>query len=181
MPENQKTQNSKNLLKEFSYYLVDFFMAVIIGLGVSILLNIPMKFIRVINMDLGAFIVHILSMCVALYIRSYRRGYHRNTRTYTFQCKNALLLVGIVFAVQIALTLIIGGHAVYISGPTVWFTSYILPAADRSVAEGRIMIAGYDWLFMLLADVFIYAPIMILGEYWGDKQNNKEIAETPKT
>ena len=178
MPENPNAQNSKTLPTEFSYYLVDFFMAVIIGLGVSILLDIPMKFMRVINMDIGAFIVHFLSMCIVLYIRSYRRGYHRNTQTYTFEPKKAALFVGIVFAVQIVLIFIIGGHAVYLSGPTVWFTSYILPAADRAVAEGRAMIAGYNWIFMILADIFVYAPIMILGEYWGDKQNQKQIAET---
>ncbi len=159
-------KNIHGFLNGLGYYFVDFFMAVIIGLGISILLNIPMKFIRVINMDLGAFIVHLLSMCVALYIRSYRRGYHRNTRTYTFQCKKALLFVGIVFAVQIALTLIIRGHAVYISGPTVWLTNYIFPTADS---------ANYNWLFMLLADVFIYAPIMILGEYSGAKRNTAEL------
>lgn len=176
MPDND-TSKLKAFLKNFSYYLVNFFMSVIIGLGVSILLDLPMKFTRVINMDLGAFIVHFLGMCIALYVRSYRHGYLQNTRTYSFAFKKTLLYVGIVFAVQIALTLIIGGHAVYISGPTVWLASYVLPAADRTFADGRAMIAGYDWLFLLLADVFIYAPIMILGEYRGAKQNVEEITQ----
>ena len=171
----------KGLMNALSYYLVDFFMSVIIGLSIVILLDIPMKFMRVINLDLVAFIVHLLSMCIVLYIRSYRRGYHTNTKTYTFVWKKAILLVSIVFAIQIVLTVIIGGHGVYISGPTFWLASYVLPAADRAVEEGRAMIAGYDWLFMILADILIYAPIMILGEYWGDKQNKKEIAETKKT
>lgn len=169
-------KNIKVFLKGFGNYFVDFFMSVIIGLGVVILLTIPMRFMRVINTDLGAFIIHLLSMCIALYTRNSSRGYHRNTRTYTFQPKKVLLFVVIVFAVQSALILIIGGHAVYISGPMVWFSSYVLPAADRTIAEGRSMIAGYDWLFMLLADIFIYAPIMILGEYFGAKQNTKEVS-----
>ena len=177
MPDNNNTLNLKALFKEFSYYLVNFFISVIIGLGISILLDIPMKFIKTINIDLGHFIAHFMGMCIALYTRSYRQGYHQNTSTYTFQLKKVLLYVGIVFAVQIALLLIIGGHTVYISGPTVFLTSYVLPAADRTIAEGRLMIAGYDWLFMILADFFIYAPIMILGEYLGAKQNVKEITQ----
>ena len=157
----------KRLLNAFSYYFVDFFMAVIVGLGIVILLNIPLKFLRVIHMDLSAFIVHFLSMCTVLYIRSYRRGYHRNTKTYAFAPQKAILFVGIVFVIQIALILMIGGHAVYITGPTVWLNNYIFPTADS---------VGYDWPFMIGADILIYAPIMILAEYFGDKQNRKELA-----
>lgn len=169
-------KNINSFLKGFGNYFVDFFMSVIIGLGIVILLNIPMKFIRTINMDLGGFIVHFLSMCIVLYIRSYRRGYLQNTKTYTFEPKKAVLFVGIVFAIQIALTFIIGGHGVYISGPTFWLVSYILPTADRAIADGSSMIACYDWLLMILADVLVYAPIMILGEYIGAKKNAAEVA-----
>lgn len=169
-------KNITDFLKGFGDYFVDFFMSVIVGLGIVILLNIPMKFMRVINIDLGAFIVHFLSMCIVLYIRSYRRGYHTNTRTYTFAPKKAALFVSIVFAIQIALTLLIGGHGVYISGPTFWLASYILPAADRAITDGRSMIACYDWLLMILADILIYAPIMIIGEYLGAKKNTVEVA-----
>lgn len=180
MPDNQNAQNLKSLMKESSYYIIDFFMSVLIGLGVTILLNIPMKFLKIINIDLGGFIIHILSMCIALYKRSYSRSYNANTRTYTFHFKKALLYIGMAFAAQILLTIIIGSHAVYISGPTVFLSSFVFPGFDRTMAEGRLMIAGYDWLFMILADILIYAPIMILGEYLGDKQNKKELAETKK-
>ena len=163
-------------LKGCANYVIDFFMSVLIGLGIVILLTIPLKFVRVINMDIASFLLHLLSLCVVLYIRSYHRGYHTNTQIYTFQPKKAILFVSIVFAIQAVLVLIIGGHAVYITGPTVWFSNYILPPADRTIAEGRLMIIGYDWLFMLLADIFIYALIMVLGEYFGDKQNRKELS-----
>lgn len=169
-------KNIKGFLNGFSNYFVDFFLSVIVGLGIVIIANIPMKFMRVINMDLGGFIIHFLCMCIVLYIRSYRRGYHTNTRTYTFEPKKAVLFVAIVFAIQISLTILIGGHGVYISGPTFWLTSYILPTADRAVADGRSMIAYYDWLFMILADILIYAPIMIFGEYFGAKKNATEVA-----
>ena len=177
MQEKENKHTIKENFKEFSYYLVDFFMSVLIGLGISILLNVPMKFIRVIDIDLGSFVVHFLSMCIVLYVRSYRRSYSANTHTYCFQIKKALLYIGITFAVQMLLTIIIGGHAVYISGPTFWLMSFVFPDLDRTMAEGRAMLAGYDWLFMILADILIYAPIMILGEYLGDKQNKKQLAE----
>lgn len=163
-----------NYLKGFSNYFVDFFMAVIVGLSIVILLSIPMRFIRSINTDLSSFVVHFLSMCIVLYIRSYHRGYHINTKTYTFDLKKTILFVCIVFAIQIALIFVIGGHAVFISGPSVWLASYILPTADRTVIDGRAMIAYYDWLLMILTDIFIYAPIMIFGEYQGAKKNNAE-------
>jgi len=178
MPENENIPKFKILLKDFGCYLVDFFMAVLIGLGITVVLNLPMKFIKAINIDLGSFTVQFLSMCYVLYARSFTRSYNANTRTYNFQLKKALQCIAMTFAVQILLVIIIGGHAVYVSGPTVWLSSYLFPELDRATREGRLLIAGYDWMFMLLADVLIFAPIMILGEYLGDKQNKKEIAES---
>ena len=178
MADNQCTLNLKSILKEFSHYFIDFFMAVLIGLGVSILFDIPMKFIKTINIDLGHFIAGFVGMCIALYVRSYRRGYDANLYTYSFQIKKVLLYVGMTFVAQILLTIIIGGHALYISGPTVSLSSFVFPAADRATVEGRFMLASYDWLFMILADILIYAPIIILGEYLGYKQNRKGSAES---
>ena len=116
-------------------------------------------------------------MCIALYLRRYSRSYNANTRTYTFQLKRALQCIGLTLAAQILLVIIVGGHAVYISGPTVWLSSFLFTNLDRTTVDGRLAIAGYDWLFMLLADILIYAPIMVLGEYLGDKQNRKELTE----
>lgn len=180
MPENENSSNFKALIKDFGYYLVDFVMSLLIGLGIAIILNIPMKFLKLANIDLCSFVVSMLSMCIALYRRSFSRSYSANTRTYTFQLKRALLCIAMTFAAQILVILFISGHAVYVSGPTIWLTSFVFPDLDRATLEGRLMIAGYDWMFMLLADIFVYAPVMILGEYWGDKQNQKEITKEKK-
>jgi len=180
MPENENTKKFKALLKDFGYYLVDFFISVLIGLGVAIVLNVPMKFLKLSNIDLCSFIVSILSMCIALYIRSYSRSYNANTRTYTFRLKRALQCIAMTYAVQIAVILLISGHAVYVSGPTCWLSLFILPDSYVTTPKGQLIIAGYDWMFMLLADLLIYAPIMVLGEYLGDKQNKKEIEEEKK-
>lgn len=168
----------KKHLKKFSYYLVDFFMSVIIGLGIAILLDVPMKFIRVINTDLGAFIVHFLCMCIVLYIRSFQRGYHTNQSTYIFKFKNALLFVAMVFLFQVLLVLFFGvkngGHAVYIAGPSRWLASYVMTVINPSKNIQYAIYCQLNWSFMLLIDIFIYAPIMILGEYLGDKQNRQK-------
>lgn len=168
----------KEHLKKFSYYLVDFFMSVLIGLGISILLDMPMKFIQVIDIDLGHFIVHSLSTCIVLYIRCYRRGYHTNHSTSTFRFRKALLYVAMVFISQVILVLILGvkngGHAIYIAGPSRCLASYVLALINPSKNMQYAIYCQLNWSFMLLIDIFIYAPIMILGEYWGDKQNRQK-------
>lgn len=172
----------QDFFKEFGYYFVNFFMSVIIGFGFTLLLDLPMKFIRAIPIDLGHFIVHFLGMCIALYIRSYQRGYHQNTRTYSFRFKKALLLVATIFAAQILIVSILGikngGHAVYIAGPSRWLAEYILYLRHPDPSEQYAMYCLLNWLFMLLLDIFVYAPIMLLGEYLGAKRNSKEIAST---
>lgn len=172
--DKQNLQNPKELLKEFGDYIINFFMSVLIGLGISLLLDLPMKFLKIINLDLGRFIVYFLSMCIALYARSYRRSYYANSRTYTFQIKKVLFFVGMTFVIQILLAVIIG-HTVYFTGPTHYLAFYVLFIKNFRIPEAQAVLTGYSWLFMLLAEVLIYAPIMILGEYFGAKQSNKEI------
>ena len=180
MEDNTRYKSIKEWLNKFSYYLVTFFMSVIIGLGLSIILDLPLKFLRVVNIDLGHFIVQFLGMCIALYIRSYSRAYYANTHTYTFSLKTALISVGLVFVVQILLVLILGvkngGHAVYIAGPSRWLSTYVL---ELIKPIGEVRYATYcqlNWSLMLLLDILVYAPIMVLSEYWGDKKNCKESA-----
>ncbi len=177
-------KNIKVHAKSFSYYFVDFFMSVLAGLGITLLLDTPIKLIRDLNMGLGQFLIHFLGMCVVLYFRSYRRSYHANSYTYTFQFKKVLLFVGMVFVSQVLLVLILGvkngGHAVYIAGPSRWLAKYILSVCDTTEISQYTMYRQLNWLFMILLDVLVYAPIMILGEYWGYKKHSKEIT-TAKT
>lgn len=175
MPEKERINYLKEKIKEFSYYPVDFFMSVLIGLGISILLDLPIKFARNINPDLGHFIVHFLGMCIALYIRCYRRGYSANRYTYSFQLKKIILYIGLVFVVQILLVLILGvkngGHAVYVAGPSRWLAIYTLALCHSANIYEYTIFIRLNWLFMILLDILIYAPIMIIGEYLGIKEN----------
>lgn len=178
MPEKEQTNYLREKLKEFSYYLADFFMSVLIGLGLSILLDLPLKFARIVNLDLGHFIVHFLGMCIALYVRCYRRSYSANKYTYSFQLKKVLLYIGMIFVVQILLILIIGikngGHAVYVAGPSRWLATYTLPFCHSANISEHTIFIRLNWLFMILSDILIYAPIMIIGEYLGSKANSSK-------
>ena len=173
----QKIAYLKAFAAECSLYFVNFFGALCIGLLCSILFDIPMKFIRVIDYDLGHFITHFTVMCITLYLRSYRKGYHTNTRTYTFSLRKTALSIFVIFSIQILLVLILGvnkgGHAVYVAGPSRWLANYILTLANVTGTNQYTMYCHYNWVFMLLADVCIYLPIMLAGEYLGAKRNVK--------
>lgn len=163
----------KAFIKELSEYFVDFFMSLLIGFGVTLLLNLPLKFIRTIDVHLGSFIIHFVCMCIALYIRSYRKGYCANKSTYDFCLKKVLLFVGLIFAIQVLIVLILGvkngGHAVYVAGPSRWLAGYILPLCKTNLPQ-NVLFVRLNWLFMIGLDLLVYAPIMIIGEYLGTKR-----------
>ena len=163
--------------KELSEYFVDFFMSLLIGFGVTLLLNLPLKFIRTIDVHLGSFVIHFVCMCIALYIRSYRKGFAANKSTYTFCFGKVLLFVALVFAVQVLIVLILGvkngGHAVYVAGPSRWLASYVLPLCKSATLPQNVIFVRLNWLFMIGLDILIYAPIMIIGEYLGTKASAK--------
>ena len=69
---------------------------------------------------------------------------------------------------------VLGAHAVYVTGPTYWITDVLFPAAARSDLGGHFLREGYDWLLMFLADVIVYGPIMIYSEYIGSKERIKD-------
>ena len=169
---NNFGQKLKDLLHRFAPYFVNYFAAVGIGLLVSIICNIPLRFINIINTDVGLFIVGISGMGITLFRRCYGQGYNANSHTYTFKLKTTLLFVGMVFVVQISLSLLIG-HTVYISGPTHWLAFYILSVINPTLVNAKKMLLGIDWSLLLIADVFVYAPIMIFAERLGAKHHNK--------
>jgi len=167
----------KDFLKEFSYYFVDFFISVLVGLGLVILLNIPMRFLRALNLELCEFIIHFLGMCIALYVRCYGRGYNTNKYTQTFQIRKVILFVALVFAVQVLIVLVLGvkngGHAVYVAGPSRHLAGYILSIYKATDLPQYVIYVRLNWLFMIGLDFLVYAPIMIIGEYLGTKGNTK--------
>ena len=179
MSQFKNPANLKPFLNEFSYYLVNFFMSLLIGFGLSILLDLPMKFIQKLNIDLGHFVIHILGMCIALYIRGYQKSYNANQSTYTFCFKKTLMFVFLVFAVQTLLVLILGvrngGHAIYVVGPSRSLANYIQTLMKTNITNQYLIYKQLNWTFMIVTDIFIYAPLMIAGEYFGAKKSGKQI------
>jgi len=164
----------KAFIKELSEYFVDFFMSLLIGFGITLLLNLPLKFIRTIDVHLGSFVIHFVCMCIALYIRSYRKGYCANKSTYAFCFKKVFLFVGLIFTIQVFIVLLLGvkngGHAVYVAGPSRWLAAYVLPYCQSSNLPQNVIFVRLNWLFMIGLDILVYAPIMIISEYLGAKR-----------
>ena len=169
MPKTTKQQLS-TLLREFAPYFINFYAGIGMGLLVTVACTIPLRFLKIIDDGLGSFITGIISMLIMLYIRSWQKGYHGNSATYQFDFKKVCLLVATTFGAQILLALIIA-PTVYISGPVAWLSDYFI---SPMLTEGEYGIALHDWLLMLAADVFLYGPVMVIGEYLGAKRHDQD-------
>ena len=167
-------QDLKNVFYNVVPYFVDFATSIGIGLLVALVLGVPFAFFRDVPMDIVHFVFGLFGMCVALYRCCFRRGYHANSCTYSFSLKKAAQYTGICFAVQTLLIMLIGAHALYVTGPTYWITETLFPSAVRSVMGDHFWYEGYDWLLMFLADGLLYGPIMLYGEYVGSKERKKD-------
>lgn len=178
MEKEQRKEKVKNFLKGFAPYCVNFFAAMGIGLVVVIAITIPMRFFKIMDDDLWSFIVHLLVMCGSLWGRSYRQGYHQNPNLYTFSFRRATSYTAAIFVVQILLVVLFGvrngGHAVYIAGPSRWISLYLLTRLTSSASNQYALYCQLNWSLMLLIDILVYAPIIILGEWFGAKRNQSE-------
>lgn len=169
--ENEKRwQELKDHFHMTMPYFMDFAVGIGTGLLVCLLLGIPFAFFRDINMNIVHFLLGITGMCITLYRRSFRRGYHANSCIYAFSWEKSAKYISVCFAVQSVLVILLGAHAVYVTGPTYWITAVLFPNAYRSDMGGHFFLEGHDWLLMFLADFLVYAPVMIYGEYVGSKE-----------
>ena len=125
-------------------------------------------------MNLVRFFPGIVGMCITLYRRGFRRGYHANSHIYNFCVKTSARNFAISVALQALIVVVLGAHAVYVTGPTYWITDTLFPAASRATTGSHFLREGYDWLLMFLADGLLYGPIMIYGEYIGSKERKKD-------
>lgn len=163
-------QKVSALLREFVPYFINLYAGLGIGLLASCACIIPLRFLKIIDDSLGSFITGIIPMMIMLYIRSWRKGYRSNSATYKFRFRKVTLLVGMTFGVQILLAILIA-PTVYISGPVAWLSDYF---SSPLLTTGEYPIAVHDWLLMISADVLLYAPAIIAGEYFGAKNHNKD-------
>ena len=155
----------KGFAKKFAPYFVNYFA----GIGMSVLLilvlNVPMKLLKL-STPVTYFLVGALGTVITMYVFCFRKGYNSNSRTYKYRHKEALMYIACAFAMQIVLTLLIG-PAVYIAGPTVWMDEYIGKIINTTPLVS-------NWILMLLADILLYMPAMLYGEYCGAKEHLKD-------
>ena len=167
-------QDLKALFHKTVPYFLDFAVGIGMGLLISLLFGIPFTFFRDLNMDVIHFLLGFSGMCVSLYRRTFKRGYHSNSRTYSFSLKTSIKHISLCFAAQAFAVILVGAHATYVTGPTYWITEVLFSGAARSDMGGNFLWEGYDWLLMILADFLVYGPIMIYGEYIGGKERKKD-------
>lgn len=162
----------KKFFKHFETHFVIFFASLAFGLLVSVLCNIPLKFIDGINVNIGNFVTGISGTIFILFILSFKEGYHFKE----FKFKITFLSILSLFVLQFILAAILG-HAVYISGSTVYLARYVLYLVNPELINGKEMLDNYRLLFMLLADFVVYLPIISFGEFLGAKKHKKDFSK----
>ena len=170
-------QKIKDFFHDTVPYFIDFAVGIGMSLVVTLLLSIPFAFIRDLNMGLIRFVIGLPSICLVLYRRCYRMYYHKNSHTYAFSLKRSAVHIAFAFLWQACFVILVGAHAVYITGPTYWITDTLFSAAARSDMGGHFLREGHDWLLMILADFLFYAPCMLFGEYMGGKERRNDCNE----
>lgn len=163
-------QKVSALFREFFPYFITLYAGIGMGLLVTIVCEIPLGFLKILDGSLARFLTGIIPALILLFIRSWRKGYQSNSATHRFKFRNVCLLIGMTFGVQILLSLLIA-PTVYISGPAAWLSDYF---SSSLLTSGEYPIALHDWLLMLSSDVFLYAPTMMIGEYLGAKKHENE-------
>ena len=163
----------KIVFKKFGQVIVFYFASMLISLFTSIVLNIPLKFLIPNYNNLTNFIVGILSLCIALFSIFFHEGY----KTKKFELKPLLIALGLLLCFVTLVSTIIG-HAVYISGPTVYLADYILHLKEPMKIFDPIIVNRFCLYLFLLAFVLIYAPIMITANYLGMKFKKRKYKYT---
>lgn len=162
----------KKFFKHFEIHFVIFFASLAFGLLVSVLCNIPLKFIEGININIGNFVTGIIGTISILFFLSFKEGY----RFREFKFKITFLSILSLFVLQFILVAIFG-HAVYISGSTVYLSRYVLYLVNPELINGKEMLENYRLLFMILADFVVYLPIISVGEFLGAKKHKKDFSK----
>ena len=167
-------QKIKDFFRSTVPYFINFAVGIGMSLVITLLICVPFTFIRDLNMGVIRFAVGLPSICFVLYRRCFRMYYHRNSDTYAFSLKRSAVHIAFAFLWQALFVILVGAHAIYVTGPTYWITDILFPAALRSDMGGHFLREGHDWLLMILADFLLYGPCMILGEYIGSKERRKD-------
>lgn len=161
--------------KSFVDTFVIWFSSIGLALLIGILVNIPMKFIFP-NVD-NSLLDGIYSVLIALIIMfclSFALGY-KNKK---FEIKKIILSLALVFGFVFLLTVILD-VAVYITGPTDHFATYIFEKSNPDLYWSKEAIRpAVRWRYGITlfsgAYLLIYSPLIILAQYLGAKKHKKD-------
>ena len=170
----ERIQKIKDLFHNTVPFFIDYSVGVEMSLLMALLFSIPFTFVRDLNVDIIRFIIGFPGMCYALYRRCFRMYYHKNSCTYTFSLKYSAKHIAFCFVWQAFVIVVLGAHAVYLTGPTYWITETLFPSALRAEVGGHFLYEGYDWLLLFLANFLVYGPVMLYGEYAGSKARKED-------
>ena len=140
---------------------------------IAIILNIPLKFIIPNFNNLTNFIIDLLGLSTALFVIFFNDGYSDKK----FELKPLLIALGLLLCFVTLVSTIIG-HAVYISGPTIYLADYIISVKAPAHALDLLILYRYSLIFMLLAFIFIYTPIMLIANYLGVRFKKRKFTYT---
>lgn len=177
-----------SLKRQYGLCFFTLFTSFLIGLAVSVILNMPIGFILTessiisdssMSIDSIRTIADgcsgIIGTLITIFVMSYTQAYFKNR----FVFKEILLAVALTFITQVIINLILG-HSVWFSGPTVHFARYVFEAKHFDIMGtmgAKKVLGNYQWLFMVIAFWFLYAPVMVFGKYLGTKKSKKDFKE----
>lgn len=144
-----------------------------IALVVLFIVQIPLGLIIGKTNTLLSNSLYFIAAPITQFVVSYRDG----QSNYQFRLGRLLLALLLTLATQVALVLIIGGHAIYFSGPAIVFDEYLLRIYNPIEVPTRTVLDTYEWALMFASDLFVYVPTILLGEYLGNKKRIKEFNE----
>lgn len=185
--KRELSPNVRAIIRQYSFCFVAFFASFLIGLAVSVIMDIPigvtltesslMDENPVLADHIRNFAVdatYLISTLITVFVLSYTYGYRKNG----FVFKQILFGIILTFVTLLVLNFVLG-HSVWFSGPTMFFARDVFEVIHFDVMGtmgAKKILENYQWLFMVIAFWFLYAPLMILGKYLGSKKSKKDFA-----
>ena len=171
---NKKTVFAEdNIWGNFLTTFLAFLASYCVGMLVGIVLTMPIRMIANGPSGVAEFLTCFLGAVVMLFILSRRRGY----RNREFDAKKLVLSILMTFAVQSLLVLVLGGHALWVNGPTMLLGSYVGEIMGLESEEIKQTVYILRWIFFVVAYALIYTPAVIFGVHLGVKKRKKESEE----
>lgn len=159
----------KEILKTFERIGVYYVFSIIIGFIFSLILDIPVKFLLRGSSDVATLITDSVTTLTVMIFVFFSDGYHYKK----FEPKKIIISLCIVLVLMELFTASVSA-ASFITGPTTWITNIIF---STDFAKQSIATYLCNMLFLALAFVFVYSPIILLFEYLGVKSRKKDSEE----